>query len=60
MSSEEVLPLLRAEFGCPFTSDQEHAALLLSRFVCTPHDRAACLLRGYAGTGKTSLVGALV
>lgn len=60
MSPEEILPLLCTEFGFPFTPDQERAAFLLSRFVCTQRDRAACLLRGYAGTGKTSLVGALV
>ena len=41
MSSEEILPLLRAEFGFPFTPDQERAAFLLSRFVCTQRDRAA-------------------
>lgn len=33
---------------------------LLSQFLCSPKADVAFLLRGYAGTGKTSLVGALV
>ena len=32
----------------------------MSEFLLTPHNEAVFLLRGYAGTGKTSLVGALV
>ena len=47
-------------FGHPFTPTQERAATLLAHFVTTPRADAACILRGYAGTGKTSLVGALV
>lgn len=33
---------------------------MLSQFLCSPKADVAFLLRGYAGTGKTSLVGALV
>ena len=32
----------------------------MSQFLCSPKADVAFLLRGYAGTGKTSLVGALV
>ncbi len=60
MSNEEVYALLEGEFGLAFTPSQGRAALLLTHFVTTPRPRAACILRGYAGTGKTSLVGALV
>lgn len=60
MLNEEVFLRLSQFFGHPFTPGQEHAALLLSHFVTTPRANAACILRGYAGTGKTSLVGAMV
>jgi len=42
------------------TSGQETAIGMLSLFVCGGGDRKTFLLRGYAGTGKTSIVGALV
>ena len=42
------------------TPEQENAIKLLSGFLCSPKADVAFLLRGYAGTGKTSLVGALV
>ena len=42
------------------TPEQENAIKLLSQFLCSPKADVAFLLRGYAGTGKTSLVGALV
>ena len=60
MSGIAVYESLAREFGYPFTSDQERAALLLSHFVVTERERPACILRGFAGTGKTTLVGALV
>ncbi len=59
-TNERVYTLLEKEFGLPFTPSQGKAALLLTHFVTTPRPMAACILRGYAGTGKTSLVGALV
>lgn len=58
--SEEIYQLISQEFALPFTPSQAKATTLLSHFVCTPMADAACILRGYAGTGKTSLVGALV
>lgn len=43
------------------TSEQEKAMAMLARFVAgTDDDRHAFILKGYAGTGKTTLVGALV
>lgn len=46
----------------PFTPNEEQYRVLavLVRFVETPVSGAALILRGYAGTGKTSLVSALV
>ena len=60
MLNDEILQLISQQFGYPFTPSQQQAATLLSHFVTTPRADAACILRGYAGTGKTSLVGALV
>lgn len=60
MLNDEIFRLLAECFAHPFTASQEHAALLLTHFITTPRSNAACILRGYAGTGKTSLVAALV
>lgn len=60
MLNDEIFELLSQTFGHHFTPSQERAATLLTHFVTTPHRNAACILRGYAGTGKTSLVAALV
>lgn len=42
------------------TSEQENAIKTLADFLCSTDKDTVFLLRGYAGTGKTSLVGALV
>lgn len=60
MTNEEVFLMLEQEFQLNFTPTQRQAAMLLAHFVTTSRNDAACILRGYAGTGKTSLVGALV
>lgn len=60
MLSDEIKALIAKQFSFALTPGQQRAALLLSHFICTPKADAACILRGYAGTGKTSLVGALV
>lgn len=48
------------EFGHDPTDDQRHAAEQFSDFIFSPDESEVFLLRGYAGTGKTSLVSALV
>lgn len=42
------------------TEGQLRAADALERLIATDRERATLILKGYAGTGKTSLVGALV
>lgn len=42
------------------TFEQEIALKSLSTFLLSPSEDSVFILRGYAGTGKTSLVGALV
>ncbi len=42
------------------TAGQERASMALERLLGTTKERTALVLKGYAGTGKTTLVGALV
>jgi len=51
---------LTALFAHRFTSLQEQAAMQLAAFAFAEVERPAFILRGYAGTGKTTLVGAFV
>lgn len=51
---------IKENFPYQPTPEQENAVKSLSEFLLSPHNEAVFLLRGYAGTGKTSLVGALV
>jgi exodeoxyribonuclease-5 len=47
-------------FPYPPTAGQEEAIAMISAFVTRPVNDQAFLLKGYAGTGKTSLVSSLV
>lgn len=51
---------LLATLGHAPTEGQRHAMDALARLLVTPRERATLVLKGYAGTGKTTLVGALV
>ncbi|MBR1889115.1 MAG: AAA family ATPase [Alloprevotella sp.] len=48
------------EFRYSFTEDQRVAVESLARFILSPQSRSVFILTGYAGTGKTTLVSALV
>lgn len=48
------------EFPHEFTPHQLTAAERIGEFLADPRDNQAFILRGYAGTGKTSLVAAVV
>lgn len=60
MIYEELARQIALEFPFEFTPKQKEAVAELARFVATPVRESAFILRGYAGTGKTTLVGALV
>lgn len=47
-------------FAHPLTEEQNKTSLELETFLKRPHRYPAFILTGYAGTGKTSLLGALV
>ena len=51
---------IKENFPYQPTLEQEKAVKFLSDFLMAPRGEAVFLLRGYAGTGKTSLVAALV
>ena len=47
-------------FGFPPTAEQEHALDVFSLFMTDRSDHVVMILRGSAGTGKTTLAGAIV
>ncbi len=57
---EQMKGLILDNFGFRPTHEQDLAAKMMSEFVFEQQRESVFVLRGYAGTGKTSLVGALV
>ena len=55
-----VAQLILSRFPHAPTDGQRDACALMARFLYDSDPRSALLLRGYAGTGKTSLVSALI
>ena len=51
---------IKENFPYEPTFEQEIVLKSLAAFLLSPRNDAVFVLRGYAGTGKTSLVGALV
>lgn len=60
MSSDPFATRLLAMLGLAPTDGQRKAIDALERLLATPKEHATLILKGYAGTGKTTLVGALV
>ena len=60
MIEDTFLRVLSREFPFNFNAEQEAVARELGRFIMTPNDDSAFILRGYAGTGKTTLIASLV
>lgn len=60
MLTDDLSQLIRKNFRHAPTADQEQAIRLFSSFMMSPDADAVLMMRGYAGTGKTSLVSALV
>ena len=58
--SDDLGALIRANFKHKPTKEQEKAIFLLADFLLSRERDAVFLLKGYAGTGKTSLLAALV
>ena len=60
MINEELKYRILQNFGFAPTADQLHAVEVFARFMTDRDERAVMILRGSAGTGKTSLAGAIV
>jgi DNA replication protein DnaC len=57
---DELKYRIREHFGHVPTAEQEHAIGVLAMFMADRRDQTTMILRGSAGTGKTSLAGAFV
>ena len=60
MESQEIAQLLRQNFPFTPTQDQHYAIDVLAKFLPSKVKNPLLILKGYAGTGKTSLVISLV
>ena len=60
MISDEFKYRIREAMGMVPTAEQEHAIDVLSLFMTDRDDHVVMILRGSAGTGKTTLAGAIV
>ena len=60
MINDYLKELILQNFGLKPTTDQEKVIESLCQFILSPDANSIFLLRGFAGTGKTSLVSALV
>ena len=60
MLHDELVYQIRQSFGFEPTLDQNHALITFASFITDGDDRAVMIMRGSAGTGKTSLSGAIV
>tara|TARA_R100000306_G_scaffold125_3_gene224 strand:+ start:3171 stop:4595 length:1425 start_codon:yes stop_codon:yes gene_type:complete len=60
MDASTFYTLLKHDFPHETTANQDIALQLLARFSVEKNDNEIFLLKGYAGTGKTTIVGTLV
>jgi exodeoxyribonuclease-5 len=60
MISKHISTQIYNEFGFETTFDQKKLIESLSEFICESSVGGIFILNGYAGTGKTTLLGALV
>lgn len=60
MKSSEFYSLLKSQFPFEVTSQQDIVLQQLSHFILEASSQSLYLLKGYAGTGKTTIIGTLV
>ena len=60
MIADELKYRIRSAFGFTPTAEQEHAIEVFTQFMTDRHEQSLMILRGSAGTGKTTLAAALV
>ena len=60
MLNNDLTQQIKQIFSYAPTEEQEKAINSFTNFLLSPDPQAVFVMRGYAGTGKTSLVGAMV
>ena len=60
MTSDQTLEILLRHFPFTPTPDQQILLQRLAGYLCDPDPNAVFLIKGYAGTGKSSAIGAVV
>ena len=60
MNSEKLQEKIRINFPFQATNEQNDIITDISEFITTIGNRSIYVLKGYAGTGKTTLVSSLV
>lgn len=60
MVTDELKYQIMLQFGCWPTEEQVHALEIFARFYTDEDDKSVLILRGNAGTGKTTLSSAIV
>lgn len=60
MTADAFFRLLKTAFPFEVTEEQEATLFKLSNFIFSPNTNEVFILKGYAGTGKTTLIGTLV
>ena len=60
MEEKKFYQLLKKDLGHPPTLKQDLGLQLLSKFIVQEHQDYIYVLKGYAGTGKTTMIGTLV
>ncbi|HNW68122.1 MAG TPA: AAA family ATPase, partial [Bacteroidales bacterium] len=60
LSNQQFLSLFQSQIPFELTASQKRALPMLTDFVCETNDNHVFILNGYAGTGKTTVVSALV
>ncbi|MDT0558882.1 AAA family ATPase [Ichthyenterobacterium sp. W332] len=60
MTASDYYSLLKQQFPFQPTSKQDRVLMQLSEFIFSNNSNLLYVLKGYAGTGKTTIIGALV
>jgi len=60
MITDELTYRIREAFGHVPTAEQEHSMHVFAQFMTDRHEEAVMVMRGSAGTGKTTLAAAIV
>ena len=60
MITDELKYRIRGAFPYEPTEEQEHALGVFAHFMTDRHEQAVMVMRGSAGTGKTTLAAAVV